>query len=494
MMNFLNKSAIIVLISICSNGYSQLFAPHAGFSDTTNYTISGINDSLYFFTSNTDSTYLLADTNLYNNCSIEWYEYVPASGYQLLSFTGTKLVVEADTIGKSYQLLIRNATDTLIQRCWVFKNNFRISITPKNNEQQLSTSSYVGCDLIEPIWVLIDSSDISYVNPVTHEELTCKLKYKLSWKKEFDVEEGKIVAGKIPITGQLKSKITDPYWKDMWYTAIVTDASQQERRDSVYVRSIRPHADFTVNHIKLDDKTYYPDKDSAYYYYYSEEYRGEEINSAPAKFFIENKSENAHSYLWNFDEVDGNKDTITLETNADSIIYEYIRWGTFTPKLTARHSVEWALLTCEDVMEAEEEIEILQPMLSVRNAISVPSGDNNVFRFVDESIIDFEISIFNRNGMKVHHFKGNIRDWDGWDGKYNNGDNYVPTGVYYYIVKNYTVIQPNDEEAERSSTWQSSSESSSNDSGTSTGSTTTDTKSVGTNTQFRGFFHVFNNE
>jgi len=485
------RSTSLFLLFICVSGYSQLSSPYANYSDISGYTVSGLNDSLYFYLADNDSAFIFADTTLLPGSTIEWSEYIPAIGYQSIAFTGTKLAVDVDTLGKSYQLTLRSAVDTIVQRCWVFQNEFKITVSPKDNEQQLGTGAYIGCDLIEPIWVAIDSSEISYFNPESHQELTYRMNYTLSWKKELEVEEGKITAGKIPINGLLKSRITSPYWKDMWYTAIVKDASGQEGRDSVFVRSITPKADFTVEYIELENKDYYTDKDSSYYYFYGTTYRGKEIKSAPALFFFKNSSENADSYLWNFD------DSLKLETDIDSIIHEYKFWGNFQPHLTARHKVEWSLLVCEDFMEAEDEIKILEPKLKADNAISIPDGDNNVFRFADITIVDFEISIFNRSGMRVHHFKGNIRDWDGWDGRNDNSTNYVPTGVYYYIVKNYSVILPFDPKAERGATWSSGSDDGSTGS-TGTGGTQTSTgssdKKEKTNTQFRGFFHVFNTE
>jgi hypothetical protein len=144
-------------------------------------------------------------------------------------------------------------------------------------------------------------------------------------------------------------------------------------------------------------------------------------------------------------------------------------------------------------MEAEEDIEIQEPKLSAPNYITIPNGSVNVFRFLDITIEEFEISIFNRNGIRVHHFEGNIRDWDGWDGRNDDGKNYVPTGVYFYIVKDYTVALPFDPKAIRNETWGSNSTSSADNGTGSQGSTTDDSKDE-TNNQFRGFFHVFNNE
>jgi gliding motility-associated-like protein len=57
----------------------------------------------------------------------------------------------------------------------------------------------------------------------------------------------------------------------------------------------------------------------------------------------------------------------------------------------------------------------------------------------DVSISDFEIAIYNRYGKRVYHFRGNIRDWTGWDGYNKSTNNFVTTGVYYFVVK---AIQP----------------------------------------------------
>jgi gliding motility-associated-like protein len=87
----------------------------------------------------------------------------------------------------------------------------------------------------------------------------------------------------------------------------------------------------------------------------------------------------------------------------------------------------------------QRQIEVNQ----VKDSLTIPNvfTPNNAnaypyWRMEDDvSITDFEIAIYNRYGKKVYYFRGNIRDWIGWDGKNDANGKYVSTGVYYYVVK-----------------------------------------------------------
>ncbi|MBN1119153.1 MAG: gliding motility-associated C-terminal domain-containing protein [Bacteroidales bacterium] len=460
----------------------QISAPYADYIDLTEYTIED-SDSIFLFHRENDSVFIMVDTSQSPDyLSLSWEEFVPGIGYQYLNFQ-PKIFVTPDTIAKGFRLTVYNASDTIVTRCWVLRNEFTVHILTKDDEGNLANGVYTSeCNKYGPIQVKIDQAQLWYFHPATYEKYDYEPDYKKIWEKDQDVEEGQVVErGKI--FDNFKFNVEDAYWEDMWYTFVVSDSCGNEDQDSVFVRSINPKADFEYEHVSLDDKTYYPDKDTNYYFFYSSKnYEEKDHISAPAYYIFKNKSENAHEYFWTFG------DSTTYRTTSDSVLKEYTKIGSFEVTLTAEHHVLWWNQTCTSTMTLDETVDISLPILHAPNVFCVNSSKYPAWRFEEVSITDFEISIFSRNGVRVHHFKGNIRDWDGWDGRYKNTDSYVSDGVYFYIVKNFSHLDYYDEDyvADDYSVW----------TGTSGGGEeeNNDKKEEKKNNQYRGFFHVYCSE
>jgi gliding motility-associated-like protein len=68
------------------------------------------------------------------------------------------------------------------------------------------------------------------------------------------------------------------------------------------------------------------------------------------------------------------------------------------------------------------------------NDLMIFYDNNNVFRSEDVSVTIIDIAIFDRAGLKVHEFSGNLRDWAGWDGKVMKSNRLSPEGVYFYVI------------------------------------------------------------
>jgi gliding motility-associated-like protein len=73
-------------------------------------------------------------------------------------------------------------------------------------------------------------------------------------------------------------------------------------------------------------------------------------------------------------------------------------------------------------------------------------GDNDYFRIHDVSIYNISIMIFNRYGRKVHEYSGNIRDWEGWDGRIMDSKRRASDGIYYYIVDAIIAFEKDNQE------------------------------------------------
>ncbi|MDR3246645.1 MAG: gliding motility-associated C-terminal domain-containing protein [Prevotellaceae bacterium] len=76
---------------------------------------------------------------------------------------------------------------------------------------------------------------------------------------------------------------------------------------------------------------------------------------------------------------------------------------------------------------------------SLPNAFT-PNGDgnNDIFTFVTGqkpvSMRIMDLKIVTRNGTLVYKYKGEVADWEGWNGKMNGNGSECSSGVYYYII------------------------------------------------------------
>lgn len=86
--------------------------------------------------------------------------------------------------------------------------------------------------------------------------------------------------------------------------------------------------------------------------------------------------------------------------------------------------------SCEYFSETYE-VFVGESALLCPNVFS-PNGDgvNDEWKVSYKSIVEFECHIFNRWGQEMCAFTDPSR---GWDGRY--GGKYVPTGVYYYVIR-----------------------------------------------------------
>ncbi len=463
MQNSIYKISLALLLFAPLNAGAQILAPDADYSDTANYLLPNGPDSLFFFNVDNSSTYIIVDTQNYKGYTIQWDEYSHLTGYDSIS-AEEKISFAPDTVGKGYRLTLRGA-DTVVRRCWVFKNDFDMKITSKDEGDTLWTNSYLYCDRLELIDVKRKDAYLKYHHPVDYDTLFYEMGYKSEWEKEQNVAEGNIIRVS-KVGDKQRHRLVNPYWEGMWYTNIVTDSAGLERQDKVYVRSIVPKAEIKdAEYIKRTDKFYYPDRSERYYDIYAADKISDE-ESAPAKYRFTHDSKNAHSYYWVFGDT-----SKPFRSTEDSVIHTYNYWGEFEAYLVAEHTFSLINKTCTDSTEPKE-ISIAKPTLHAPGAISPPNGNVPYWRFFDVSIADFEVVIFNRHGKKVHDFKGNINDWNGWDGKYRDSERVVPTGVYFYVVKKISTIPNIDPENDEEFNPEFTSE----------------------NTEYRGFIHVFNTE
>lgn len=84
----------------------------------------------------------------------------------------------------------------------------------------------------------------------------------------------------------------------------------------------------------------------------------------------------------------------------------------------------------------------------------------------------------------------------GFGGSIKDTDNKVSTGVYYYVVKDYIAVRNFNKEIKNEDIWQGEESTDNNQTGTSTTtgsfSSNSDNTNIKSNSDYRGFIHVFN--
>jgi hypothetical protein len=434
---------------------AQLTSGSADFADSTVYKIDGIADSIYIFYQANRDKYIEAFSPNGDSVIFEWYLYNNATGVYTLDNSTVDVSsrilfnnenIFSDPLG--YMLVINDGAVTDTFRCWLMLDNFQVAII---NADTLDTGGEITkvvrdankrCSLTGDIKARIDSSYMFYHNPLDGSLIHFPFEAEISkdnWYSNPDPGNDTINSFGQNDNTWLNVTVFNPYWKDCYLILEVTDELGFTQKDSVFYESIIPHANFLYTHIPLNDPFYYPDHSERYYEIYGPSY---DLISAPALFLFEDSSENANRYTWLFG------DTLTESITADSLLHTYALPGIYYPRLIAYHYLDFSLETCVDTFpkyfepDAKAPIEVEQAQILsnnkelLPNVFAPPNGSPNYFRFYDDaSITDFEIAIYNRYGKRVYHFAGNIRDWEGWDGKIKNSNKVVQTGVYYYVVK-----------------------------------------------------------
>ncbi len=153
--------------------------------------------------------------------------------------------------------------------------------------------------------------------------------------------------------------------------------------------------------------------------------------SAPVPVKFINQSINAVEYMWRFG--DGDSAVYDLEKlPPDTVKHTY-----YTPRTGGYKAVLFAtsMWGCRDSTSAI--ISVAASALDVGNVFT-PNGDNvnDYFKPYNVSIRQFEISIFTRAGNRIYHYKGgDLRNWQGWDGRIQNTGKEAAQGVYFYVIK-----------------------------------------------------------
>ncbi len=440
MYQMLIRKILIIISSVITlfSGSAQIYSPDPHWSDTVQY--QPYEDSVFVFNEpnygdRISITLAAVSPDSTDGWAFVWSKYDVA----LRDFTffmaesGMSSAIDTITADGGYRVICSKGAVSDTSQVWVIFHDYKAEIDDINGVN--FTCSVISINSFEP-----EGTYIYYV-PGYDSVISIATTYSISWEK--DTEEGSL-----PSSRFINALVTNPPYENTTYVQKLKDNKfGLERTDSLYFIAIRSKASLGIDTVPLYDKKYYPEKYGEYYgtrYYSSlpaEEYPG------PSKFmFYDDGSKNAARFYLNF----GDEEDTTFFNKEDTIIHEYYYPGTYKATLFTYAPKP---LECIDSAFVERTIANAFDSLVFPNVFTPNcDGDNDFFRIHDVSIYNIDITIFNRHGRKVHEFYGNIRDWEGWDGRIMNSKRRATEGIYYYVVNMilaYEYYKENDREGRR---------------------------------------------
>lgn len=122
--------------------------------------------------------------------------------------------------------------------------------------------------------------------------------------------------------------------------------------------------------------------------------------------------------------------SLEFDDHTSLLDYNFEEQGSYYVRFTADFLVGTDTMTYTTAEPYE--VTISTSLLEIPNLITPdsPSGSNQVFKVKYQSLLKFELWVYNRWGNELFHTTDPA---EGWDGTYNGS--VVPTGAYYYVVK-----------------------------------------------------------
>ncbi len=132
-------------------------------------------------------------------------------------------------------------------------------------------------------------------------------------------------------------------------------------------------------------------------------------------------------YAWEISDDMQFSSTIVTYRELD-VDYEFVQSGSYYVRFNYRKKGEEG----DGKYFEKYTITVTESLLQIPNLITPdsPSGTNQVFKVKYQSLVSFELWVYNRWGQQLFHTKDPSVGWDG-----TQGGKPVPTGAYYYLVK-----------------------------------------------------------
>lgn len=425
---------LVLQTALSAQALGQLTAPGREVALLTQYSNTTRQDSIFVFYGSTGS--LKASHTTRNPATVKWYRYNPLISNPVLRFelfdeqTGITESVKTDLAEGGYRVVITDISDsTEIFTCWLFTDDVtlnRIDIT--------ST-----CQFLELHPVTIPSSyNITYDRFVYHdlsrtnqpERNTYGQAYfsNISWQ----ASESRI---ELPTSTQLRLVVENPapLYNSTYTITIQNPFGRTLSATTPTVTAIATKADYLI---QVDEDGSWKDWNSNTKY------------QALLSLRLESKSLNCDSIYWRISTTKiSPQETVQKLVWRDSSLIAIRNEALPDKKIMVpgyykvyHYSVN-SLSGCIDSLVAEIQVDSSRISPDAIPNVFSPNGDgkNDYFKFSDtdesiRSIRAFTIKIYSRSGKLVYQYSGDLREWDGWDGRTTFGTE-AAEGVYYFIIE-----------------------------------------------------------
>lgn len=419
---------LLIIISVISGKlHGQLVAPAAADSFAAAYNTPSGTDRVFVFNRTVYQEEITAaitavSVDRTTGWTFEWFVFNRQSAtYEpvLPAGSGWMSTLDTITVSSGYQVIMTKGIYSYVYRVWVLINDFQLQITNKNEEDKLQFG-YFNCTSLD-LRADTTLTPLFYYNPETQAQITVFNNFTIRWTTDNPEASNP--------SSRLVTRVNNPPSSDTWYFLRVTDRFGLQRYDSVFYESIQSEAMLTATYINLSDTSVYPGTGYGNFY-------NDGIRSAPGKYLFDfSASGNAVTYRLEF----GDGEFFEAGPDTLEIIHEYKVPGNYKAVLTTKSDKPYE---CPDSVMVEAELDfagfslpnVFSPNDDGDNDLMIFYDNNNVFRSEDVSVTIIDIAIFDRAGLKVHEFSGNVRDWAGWDGKVMKSNRLSPEGVYFYVI------------------------------------------------------------
>ncbi|MDR3093634.1 MAG: gliding motility-associated C-terminal domain-containing protein [Bacteroidales bacterium] len=367
--------------------------------DTEDFTITEPNSSHVVTVADTVSNY-------------EWYRFDYATAkfettaFATFSGVNSSEMSNLDEGGYMVKVITGDKRDSLV--AWICMNpGFELKLQKDNNGAVYFSDKF--CDRID---FRIDASHPFVLLTFTHYNPVSGAKSLWENDMTFTANGNYVFIGKHG--NQQFFRIYKPPYEDTKYTFSAKDQFGMEQQDEIMYETIIPHSVITLH---LPEAKLLADGTNS------------NPNSAPVDVRFENKSTNATEYVWRFGDGDSLRFGGDFPPHPDTVLHIYTIPKDYSAVLLVTNEYQ-----CKD--SSSVKIKVDPSKLDVGNVFS-PNGDNinDYFKPDNTSIRQFEISIYTRAGKRVYQYKGgDLRYWNGWDGRINGGKE-AAEGVYYYVLR-----------------------------------------------------------
>ncbi len=409
---------------------AQIFAPGANFSDTLEYPVFHARDPYFIF-----HTPDLSGAPVYGSLvaqapsgsgpwNFEWslYDTLGQTFNNYLTENNVNQSLINDLETGCYRVHITGSGVDEIYRAWVFRNRPGLSIN-KNAQGKVPLFKYT-CD-----YLILEGEAIA--DQHAYYDLTDGSRRFLANGMQFEWSSD--TAGlTIPFYNErLNIQIFEPNIpaRDTYYYLRATDSFGLSLSDTVLYESVVTVAAFEVE-VNLRK---YEKPDGSFFREWEEGREG----PAPLEARFINRSLNGDTYRWTF--ADSSKlgpgvdvTTTTLELSDTASFIYYIPRKYFVTLVSVSEE------GCESEMRMTEPINVQASELEVPKFFTPNNdGTNDLFIIKSRSLKEFRIGIFNKAGKLVYEYEqtSDTYEWDGWDGRVGNSDNFAAPGIYYYVIR-----------------------------------------------------------